>query len=81
MIKPPNFDSPKSSGDQDAPGGGATAMAAIGLVETKEAPTKFSSMVDQDVGKIESEDQPKSVEAISTGNTSIDQGKNTKAKP
>lgn len=72
MIKPPNFDSPNSSGDQDVPGEGATAMAAIGLVEAKEAPAKFSSMVDQDAGKIESEDKPKSVEAISGGNTSMD---------
>jgi len=54
------------------PGEGATAMAAIGLVEAKEAPAKFSSMVDQDAGKIESEDKPKSVEAISGGNTSMD---------
>lgn len=54
------------------PGEGATAMAAIGLAEPKEAPAKFSSMVDQDAGKIESEDKPKSVEAVSGGNTSMD---------
>jgi hypothetical protein len=72
VIKPPNFDSPKSSGDQDVPGEGATAMAAIGLAEPREAPAKFSSMVDQDAGKIENEDKPKSVEAVSGGNTSMD---------
>lgn len=47
-------------------------MAAIGFVEAKEAPAKASSMVDQDAGKIESEAKPKSVEAISGGNTSMD---------
>lgn len=47
-------------------------MAAIGLAEPREAPAKFSSMVDQDAGKIEGEDKPKSVEAVSGGNTSMD---------
>lgn len=58
------------------PGEGATAMAAIGFAEPQEvileAPAKSSSMVDQDAGKIESEEKPKSVEATSGGNTSMD---------
>lgn len=51
-------------------------MAAIGFAEPQEvileAPAKSSSMVDQDAGKIESEEEPKSVEATSGGNTSMD---------
>lgn len=54
------------------PGEGAAAMAAIGFAEPKEAPAKSSSMVDQDAGKIESEEKPQSVEATSGGNTSMD---------
>ena len=54
------------------PGEGAAAMAAIGFAEPQEAPAKSSSMVDQDAGKIESEEKPQSVEATSGGNTSMD---------